>query len=478
MNDLGKIGDQVPLVVDVDGTLLRTDILHEQFLQFVATRPLESWRLIGWTMAGKAQLKSTLAANVDGNLDSLPLADEVLALIESAKKEGKPVYLASAADRRHVDELARRVGGIAGVFASDGKVNLSGEAKANALVEQFGEGGFDYAGNCRADYPVWRKARKAYVVSGNRRFHRQAAREFPEAQTVSRPPGSLRAYLRALRTHQWAKNVLVFLPTIAGHRFDYPSVIKTFLAFACFCLAASSAYVVNDLLDLPADRAHATKRYRPFASGAIPVAHGPFMAAVLLAAAFALAWFVAPEFLAVLAVYVCLTLAYSVDLKRRVLVDVVVLGMLYTLRVLGGVAAVSVAQSPWLLVFSLFLFLALAVVKRCAELVPARALGKAALKGRGYLVEDLSVLVSLGAASGVGAVLVVGLYIFSPEVQKLYTRPAWLWLLCPLILYWISRMILIAHRGTLHEDPVVFALGDRVSWYAAALTAAIILIAT
>jgi 4-hydroxybenzoate polyprenyltransferase len=478
MNDLGKIGDQVPLVVDVDGTLLRTDILHEQFLQFVATRPLESWRLIGWTMAGKAQLKSTLATNVDGNLDTVPLVDEVLALIETAKKEGRPVYLASASDRRHVDELARRIGGVAGVFASDGRLNLSGEAKAGALVGEFGENGFDYAGNCKADYPVWQKARKAYVVSGNHRFHRRAVRDFPGAEAVSRPSGSLRSYFRALRTHQWAKNVLVFLPTIAGHRFDYASLKNTYLAFFCFCLAASSAYIINDLLDLPADRAHATKRNRPFASGAIPVAHGPFMAAILLAAAVAIGWFLSGEFLAVLGAYVCLTLAYSIDLKRRVLIDVVVLGMLYTLRVLGGVAAVSVAQSPWLLMFSLFLFLALAVVKRCAELVPARALGKAALKGRGYVVEDLSVLVSLGAASGVGAVLVVGLYIFSPEVQKLYTRPEWLWLICPLILYWISRMILIAHRGTLHEDPVVFALTDRVSWYAAALTAAIILIAT
>lgn len=471
-------GTPVPLVVDVDGTLLRTDILHEQFLQFVATRPMESWRLIGWTVAGKAQLKSALASKVESSTDTLPLADEVLSLIETAQKEGRPVYLASAADRRHVDELAERLGGIAGVFASDGKVNLSGEAKANALVGEFGEGGFDYAGNCKADYPVWRRARKAYVVSANRRFHRQAVRRFPEAKAVLRPSASLRAYLRALRTHQWAKNVLVFLPAIAGHRFDYPSVAKTLLAFVCFCLAASSAYIINDLLDLPADRSHPMKRHRPFASGAIPVAHGPFMAAVLLAAALALAWFVAPEFLAVLAGYVCLTLAYSVDLKRRVLVDVVVLGLLYTLRVLGGVAAVSVPQSPWLLMFSLFLFLALAVVKRSAEIVPARALGKGALKGRGYVVEDLSVLVSLGAASGIGAVLVVGLYIFSPEVQKLYTRPEWLWLLCPLILYWISRMVLIAHRGTLHEDPVVFALTDRVSWYAAALTAAIILIAT
>lgn len=470
-------GGNVPLVVDVDGTLIRTDLLHEAALQFVAHHPLEAWRLLTWTLAGKAKLKTSLAGRVDCGADAVPLCEEVVEAIRAAQSEGRPVYLASASDRRYVEAIAARIGGIEGVFATDATSNLAGASKAERLTGAFGKGGFDYIGNCKVDYPVWHSARTPLVVSSSPRFSRGVGRAFQNSKLLAEHGPRPRDYLRALRMHQWAKNVLVFLPLFAGHTFDMEAIGRTILAFLCFCMAASSAYIINDLLDLPGDRAHHRKRNRPFASGAIPVAHGPPLAALLLAAAIAGAALLPIWFFGVLVLYVTATLAYSLVLKRKLLVDVIVLGGLYTVRVLGGVAAVGVEQSPWLLMFSLFLFLCLAIVKRCSELVARRAAGGLDTVGRGYRVEDLYVLLGLAGASGFGAVLVVSLYITSPEVQELYSNPERLWLICPLLLYWVSRVVVLSNRGTLHDDPVVFALTDKVSWVAGSLVAAIVVFA-
>lgn len=482
MNDLADMmtgppgGDSVPLVVDVDGTLVRTDLLHEAALQFVARHPAQGWRLAAWTMRGKTQLKAALADRIDCGADSVPLRDEVVAAIRAAQAQGRPVYLASASERRYVEAVAQRLTGIAGIFATEGGTNLSGEAKARRLVDAFGRGGFDYIGNGAVDLPVWEAARTPLMV-GSERLARRVRAAYPHAELIARNRSEPRQYLRALRMHQWAKNLLVFLPLIAGHSFDAQSIGRTLLAFLCFCLAASSAYILNDLLDLPGDRDHPRKRNRPFASGAIPLAHGPPFAFLLFAGAFGAAMALPAWFVAVLALYVAATLAYSLVLKRRVLVDVIVLGALYTLRVLGGVAAVGVEQSPWLLMFCLFLFLSLAIVKRCSELVARRAAGKAEAPGRGYRIEDLNVLLGLGAAAGYGAVLVVTLYISSPQVQELYAHPERLWLICPLLLYWTSRMLILANRDLLHDDPVIFALTDRLSWGIGLLAAAVIAVA-
>lgn len=474
MSDEVPAPPSVPLVVDVDGTLVATDLLHEAALQFVARHPLEAWRLPMWTGAGKARLKTELASRVECDAASLPLCAEVVAAIREAQADGRPVWLASASERRYVEAVADRIGGIAGVFATDSEVNLSGERKAAALVAAFGEGGFDYIGNCKVDMPVWRRARNALIVSRSPRFTRRVQRDLPNARQVAEQRPGLRPYLRSLRMYQWAKNLLVFLPLVAGHTLDPAAVGRTLLAFLCFCLAASSAYIINDLLDLPGDRDHERKRNRPFASGAIPVAHGPPVALLLMAAAFSASLILPLWFTGVLLLYVALTLAYSLVLKRKVLIDVIMLGALYTIRVLGGVAAVGVEQSPWLLMFSLFLFLSLAVVKRCSELVARRAAGKTGTAGRGYMIEDLNVLLCLAAAAGYGAVLVVSLYIASPEVQELYDHPERLWLICPLLLYWTSRILILSNRNELHDDPVIFALTDRVSWAVGAIGAAVV----
>jgi 4-hydroxybenzoate polyprenyltransferase/phosphoserine phosphatase len=466
---------RVPLVVDVDGTLLKGDLLHEAALQFVAHHPFQAWRLATWLGGGKAHLKSRLADHADPMVESIPLRAETLAAIARAKAGGSAVWLASASPSAWVERVAKRVDGIDGVLATDAHTNLAGPAKAAALVERFGAGGFDYIGDQRVDLPVWRAARHPLMVAHDPRLERAVTRQFPHVTVIARERRSARPYLRSLRMYQWAKNLLVFLPVVAGHRiFDAAVLIAAIVAFAVFSFAASSTYIVNDLLDLPGDRDHPRKRHRPFAAGEVAVGHGLILSAALMLAATAFAALLPWRFIVVLGCYVTLTLAYSLVLKRRMLIDVIVLSGLYAIRVLGGVVATGERQSPWLLMFSLFLFLSLAAVKRCSELVARREAGKPAPLGRGYRIEDLAVLFPLAAAAGYGAVLVVTLYLSSPEVTRLYAHPTRMWLICPLLLYWISRVLVISNRNELHDDPVIFALTDRVSWLVGALVAGVI----
>jgi 4-hydroxybenzoate polyprenyltransferase/phosphoserine phosphatase len=467
-------GAQVPLVVDVDGTLIKSDILYETALQFMARSPLEIWKLPLWLSRGKSVLKAELAAFGDHIVDTIPLREETVALIHAAQAEGCPVYLASASDHRLVGRLSERIGGISGVFATEGSTNLAGEAKASRLVKAFGEQGFDYVGDGPVDVPVWRAARRALVVAHSASFERRVLSDFPDARVVTRAPLALRDILRAMRPHQWAKNSLVFLGLVAGHRFSGNEILLTFIAFCCFCMAASSAYILNDLLDLPGDRAHRSKHRRPFASGALPIPFGLALSAALGGAAFALSFTLPTKFSVILLIYMTATLSYSFYFKRKLVADIVVLAGLYTLRVMGGISALGFAQTQWILMFSLFLFGSLAIVKRCSELIAMRAEGKEMSLGRGYRTEDLNVLLSCGAAAGYGAILVFALYLYSPEVRSLYAHPDRLWLICPLLMYWISRIFILSNRNHLHEDPVVFALTDRNSLMTGCCAAAVL----
>ena len=477
LSEQAEDSDAVPLVVDVDGTLLATDLLQEAALQFVALHPWRAWEIAVWLRSGKAAVKSRLADHVDPDMRTLPMRPEVLRLIRQAQAAGRPVYLASASDLRYVQALAERIGGIAGVFGTETGRNLSGRAKAEQLETTFGHKGYDYVGDHAVDVPVWRSARRALVVASSSRLLRQVQAAFPEAEIVARPRRHWPSYLGALRPHQWAKNVLLFLPALAGHRFELPTLVPTAFAFVCFCLAASSAYLINDLLDVPGDREHPRKMHRPFAAAKLPIPHGIAMAFVLMVAAVLLSLVLPTPFLGVLLFYVATTLGYSLVLKRRPLLDVIVLAGLYALRVYGGLAATNYHTTQWLLMFSLFLFLSLALVKRCSELVPKRLAESSELVGRAYRVEDLAVLLPMAAAAGYGAVFVIVLYLYSPEVQALYTSPNRLVLMCPLMTYWISRVLLLCNRGELHHDPVVFALTDRVSWFLALCAAAVLVLA-
>jgi 4-hydroxybenzoate polyprenyltransferase len=455
-----------PLCVDLDGTLIHSDILLESLLLLLKRNPLYLVLAVGWLLlGGKARLKAEIASRVVLNPAALPYNKELLAWLKSERGAGRELWLCTAANTQLAEKVAQHLEVFDGVIASDHRTNLVGERKAEELVARFGEGAFDYCGNEWRDMAIWRCARHAIVVNGPPSLVRRAEAEVSVSR-VFPVTGSKRhrVILRALRPHQWAKNVLVMVPLFAAHRAgDLFSLTCSLAAFAAFCLCASSVYVLNDMLDLEADRAHLRKSRRPFASGDLSLATGFVLAPLLLAAAVLIAAPLPGKFQLALATYYVLTFTYSTTLKRLLLIDAVALAGLYTLRIIAGAGAAWVPLSFWLLLFSVFLFLSLAFVKRYAELDALRRQQKLQALGRGYRVEDLAVLQSFGTAAGYLSVLVLALYINSPDIEPLYHRPKVIWMLCVLLLYWISRVWMTAHRGSMHDDPVVYALRDRVS---------------
>ena len=457
-----------PLVLDLDGTVSRTDTLVEALLRLAARAPLRLLALLPVLMtAGRAAFKRRVAREAPLDPGSLVFNEEVLELARAARAAGRPVLLVTAADWDVADSVARHLDLFDAVYASDGAVNLKAEAKARFLVQRFGAGGFDYVGDAAADLPVWREAGTSFVVAPSARLRARARAVSGDLREVGARPGAaarMRVWLRALRVHQWAKNVLVFVPMVAAHRIDMRTFSHAALAFTAFSLCASSVYLLNDLLDLPHDRRHASKRRRPFASGALDITQAPPLIAVSLVAGFAIALLLPLRFVLMLVIYYACTLGYSLVLKRLPIWDVMMLAGLYTLRVFAGSAACGIGMSPWLLAFSMFLFFCLAVVKRQTELVQHVREGRGeALGGRGYLPEDLDMLRSMATSSGYMAVLVMALYVNSPDVLALYRHPAALWVLCPILLFWVSRVLMLSHRGLMNDDPVVFALRDRLS---------------
>ncbi|MGF1500429.1 MAG: UbiA family prenyltransferase [Paracoccaceae bacterium] len=470
------------LVVDLDRSLVRTDLLHENLIAALAADPQATlWALLRLA-DGKAAFKARLADIVRPDIPSLPFEPAVIAEIEAARATGERVALVSASDRRLVQAVADHLGLFDEAHGSDGTRNLGGAEKAAFLVERFGARGFAYVGDHPKDVAVWEHSARAVTVGAPPALRTAAERAAPEATHLAPPAVGLaraRPYVKALRPHQWLKNLLIFLPLLAAHSLAPGAWWAAALAFLCFSLTASSAYVLNDLLDLSADRAHPRKSRRPFASGAVPVMHGLIMAPGLLIAAFGIAAIGEPwPFLVVLLGYFVLTVAYSFVLKRRLIIDIVTLAVLYTVRVIAGAAAAGVALSPWMLGFSGFLFLALAAIKRQAELVDGVRRGKVRASGRAYHVDDLPVVTMMAVGAAYTAALVFALYINSEAVVALYRAPEALWLAMPVLIYWISRAILLAHRGEMPDDPVLFAVKDRVSLGCGALVLAAGLVAT
>lgn len=463
----------IPLVVDLDGSLCRSDLLHESATAFVAAHPLQLLRLPQWLAhGGRARLKAELAARTDIDVSVLPYHPPLLAWLREQKAAGRPLLLATASDRRLAERVAAHLGLFDAVLASDGRTNLKGAAKRDALVERFGERGFDYVGNDRADLAIWSSARQAVLVAPSARLRAAAERVARVGRVFDDTPAAAAAWARAMRLHQWLKNLLLFVPLLAAHRVgDAASLGAALLAFVAFGLCASSVYLLNDLLDVGADRHHGRKCRRPFASGALTLAQGWRMMPlpVLAAAGLTLAWLPA-SFGAALATYFALTVAYSFVLKGLLMVDVLALALLYTMRIIAGALAIGVPLSFWLLCFSMFFFLSLALLKRYAELHEARRQERAApLRGRGYAVSDLDMVASLGAASGYLSVLVLALYIQDPASRALYATPYWIWAACPILLYWVSRCWMLAQRGQMHDDPMLFAVRDRGSLACGAL---------
>ena len=456
---------QIPLCVDMDGTLLQTDTLLESLLVLLKAAPLSLFQIPRWLVQGRANLKHELADRVTLVVASLPVNAEFVEFLRVEQQSGRRLILVTGSNHRIGDAMAKQIGLFDEVCASDEKVNLSGRRKARMLVDRFGKTGFDYAGNGLVDLAIWAEARRAIVVSNSPGLARKAE-ALCEVERVFRPPTpGPRVWLQALRIHQWAKNLLIFIPLMGAHQWHNPSKLGAVgLAFFVFSICASDVYVLNDLFDLEADRHHATKRHRPFASGRLSLLSGMIGAPLLLLASILLALLLPLPFGGTLACYYLLTFLYSLRLKQVEILDVLTLAALYSIRVLAGGYAAQVAVSDWLLVFSIFVFVSLAFVKRFTELQLVQRGKSDRVKGRGYRVGDLEMVSTMGLASGYLAVLVFAFYVTNPEVTHLYRNPAALWFACPVLLYWISRVWLLAHRGLLHEDPIVFALTDKASW--------------
>lgn len=464
------------LVVDLDGTLIKTDLLYETFWHAISTRGLGALGSLMRLQRGRAALKSHLADKSELDVGELPLNQDVLNYIEGRRQEGGDVILCTASDQRLAEQIADHVGGFDAVYGSDVTINLKGAEKAKFLIEKFGEGNFDYIGDSEADMAVWSSARRAITVGLSRGRRLKVDSLGKETTHLDSDRHALMHTLRAIRPHQWSKNTLIFLPIIAAHHITASSVFLSVIAFIAFSLIASGVYVLNDLLDLSADRAHPRKSRRPLAAGDLSIAQASVLAPGLLCAGGLIALITAiPAFLLLIFIYFCITTAYSLWLKRMMLVDIFMLAGLYTIRIIAGGLATGVPISEWLLTFAGFFFIALAAVKRQAELVDGAQRGRESAAGRAYMTEDLPVVTTIGVASGFVSILVLALYINSDAVRVLYEVPITLFAICPVLMYWISRMILVAHRGNMDDDPIVFAFKDRSSHVCGIVVIAIVL---
>lgn len=464
-----------PLCVDCDGTLIATDLLYEAFFLMLKQYPLGILLLPFWLLRGKAYLKNRIAEKVDFNWSTLPYREEVVQRVVQARSEGRTTVLATASPQVWADGVANHLVCFDVAIGTSETVNLSGRHKGEHLANLYGEKGFEYAGDMPIDLQVWAKSAGAIVVSNKSWLIDQLNKlAIPIVANVQPKRANLLVYIKALRVHQWLKNLLILVPLLAAHQLSsIQGLLLAGYAFVAFSLCASAVYVLNDLLDLESDRQHIRKRKRPFAACTIPLSQGLLMVPILLVIAFAVARLLPMQFTIVLSVYFLMTLAYSFRLKKQVIVDVMMLAGLYTMRIIAGAAATTITPSFWLLAFSMFIFLSLAMVKRYSELLITLQANQKEPAGRGYSVEDLPVLMAIGVSSGLGSVLILALYINSPETGQMYPNTMWLWLIPPIILYWTSRMWMKAHRGQVDDDPVVFAAKDWQSLTVIALSAII-----
>jgi 4-hydroxybenzoate polyprenyltransferase/phosphoserine phosphatase len=470
------------LVVDLDGTLVRSDMLLESFSNVLCHAPISLLALPVWLARGKARLKQELAQRSRIDVETLPFDPEVIALLAEARAMGRRIVLCTATDRSLAEAIAEHLKLFDEVLASDGVVNLAAGNKAAELVRRYGRQGFDYVGNARDDLAVWQEARNAIVVSSSPSLIADARKVCEVERIITPPRAGIRTVAKGLRVHQWLKNVLLFVPMLASHRLDAPDLwFKLALSFAAFSLCASMVYIVNDLIDLDSDRRHPRKSKRVFASGRLSILTGILLAIVLGLVSLGLALVVGPPFAWALALYFALTSAYSFALKRVLLVDCIVLAGLYTLRIVAGAQAIAQPMSLWLLGFSFFLFLSLSYVKRFTEVSSvARSADDTApdmrIAGRGYLVSDAPILGLLGVGAGYASAVILANYLNSETVRQLYARPSFLAALVPILLFWISWVWLKASRGEMQDDPVIFAVKDRVSQLSGVAFALVVLL--
>lgn len=467
-----------PLCVDLDGTLVTTDTLIESFLELFKRQPNVVFSVPVWLMHGKAYLKTQIAQHSSLAVEHLPYHQDLLRYLRQEKDRGRKIILATASPARGAEHVAQHVGIFSEIIATQ-QTNFSGKKKAAKLVERFGERGFAYIGNSSVDLPVWARAASGSIVSSDSRLIAQAQKTTTIDHVFAGPTFGASTWFQALRVKQWIKNLLIFVPLIAAHQITNPGhIVSSVIAFLAFAAAASSVYLTNDLLDLEADRQHPTKKNRPLAAGKIPLLTAISAVPILLIISGALALLLPNRFIVLLVAYLGLTVGYSFRLKRVVLVDVFILSVLYTIRIFAGAAAIMVPVSSWLTAFALFFFLSLAMVKRFTELRRLKVQEQNHAAGRGYVTTDAELLSQFGVASGLISAVILALYISSPEIYSLYLGPQLLWLLIPLLLFWIGRVWFLAHRGTLDEDPTTFAVKDSPSYVIAIAVLSIVFAAT
>jgi 4-hydroxybenzoate polyprenyltransferase len=460
----------MPLCVDLDGTLAKTDLLLETIVNAIKIHWIHLFLIPAWFFSGKAAAKCKLATIGSIDPSTIPYNDNLIEYLRQEHERGRKIVLATASDRKIAEPIARHLGLFDDVIASDGVINLKGEAKAKALVDLYGEHGFVYAGNSRSDLTVWRRAKSALLINTNKSVSRTVATLLPIERKFHDRKSLLRALIREIRPHQWVKNFLVFIPPMAGHLlFDATVIYRTLITFGAFCAAASGIYIINDLLDLEADRKHPRKRNRPFASGELPLQFGlvgPILAATSLAIGFA----VSSGIMIIVSIYISISLAYSKYLKTKPLVDVFCLAVLYTIRVFAGGVASDSGVSIWLLNFSGFLFLSLGFLKRYTEYSPShQKMNSAGNSRRGYEEKDAMPIMIMGIGSSFISSLILGFYVASIQAHLSYRNPILLWGLVPLILFWQCRLWLSTVRGYMHDDPIVYAAKDKISNYVMAI---------
>lgn len=457
-----KSSQLLPLVVDLDGTLTPTDTLVESLVCLLKKNPLNLFRICFWLLFGgsRAMFKHHVATESEFHPTDLPWRTDFIAWLTSQRDAGRRIVLATAAHESIAHEVSRHLGLFESVLATNATHNLKGIAKLEAIQQHVGER-FAYAGDSKADLPIWASSTSAVLVGASTAISKKVHSTSDVEKEFTYPAASWRVWIKALRVHQWVKNLLLFVPLFTAFAFNNPQKTSdAVLGFFAFSLAASATYVLNDLWDLGSDRMHIRKKHRPFANGLIPLTHGAAMAAILLVISMVLAVSTSMMFTVMVIGYVVLTTAYSLILKKYVLIDVMMLAILYTYRVLAGSVATDIAVTPWLLAFSIFTFFSLALVKRCAELVSLQSIGKVDAHGRDYQVGDLVVLWPLGVGASLCSVVVFGLYIGTPGAVSQYANPNTLWLVGIGLLYWISRLWVKTARGEMHDDPIIFAVRD------------------
>jgi 4-hydroxybenzoate polyprenyltransferase/phosphoserine phosphatase len=479
MQDQAKQNSYSTLAVDVDGTLLRTDLLHESVFALLKLNPFYLFMLPLWLLKGKAHLKQMIANRVELPAELLPYREEFVEYLREEHAAGRSLMLATASNVRYAQAIAEHLGLFSSVLGSTADENLSGSRKLKYIQKRLGTEDFAYAGNSSVDLPIWEAAGAAILVNTPAPVQARAEKVSNVVRVFPGNENYFKAFLKAMRPHQWLKNMLIFVPLVLSqHMDDLPYAKLAFLGFWAFCFCASSVYLLNDLLDIAADRQHPTKRFRPFAAGDLPIVLGVIGMFFLLLLSFGIALLLPPFFLGVLIIYYVATMAYSLWLKSAMLIDALMLAILYTLRLIAGAAAITVPLSFWLLAFSMFIFLSLAFIKRYSELLLLTQEGRQQLLGRAYQTVDMETLSQFGTASGYLAVLVMAFYINSDNVFEGYLRPEALWLLCPMMLYWISRMWVLTRRGEMHDDPVVFTIKDTRTYWLGAMAAIALIVAT